>query len=143
MATGECMRKPPSSAAPAPGRLCLKCGNSVTNNAGPRFKHSKDADCLTWELMCDVLETDSYEKMGVGGTTRGPPRIPIYCGKGSSKRSKADNTKKATEVIRRWRDHNMPLASVYYVISNLPELRTFLETHHGITKVSSIFSSTK
>jgi hypothetical protein len=125
-----------------PGQWCLKCQKPVENNARRNYEHFADANCLTYELVRDVLEAERYyEKFGVGSTVVRPSRIRVGVGNGRSDRTKQDHTRTATDIVRRWKGDNMPASVVYYVARNLPALRTFLESHHDMGEVSAHLQS--
>lgn len=120
-----------------PGQWCRLCQKPVENNARRAYEHFLDANCLTYELVRDVLEADKYhENFGVNSAVFLPTRIRVGVGHGRSDRTKFDRTKYATDIVRRWKGEGMPLSVVYYVAANLPALRTFLESHHNMQKVS-------
>jgi hypothetical protein len=127
--------------AGTPGQLCRKCGKSVVNESGQcsavwSADERKLADCLTNELMRNVLETVTYEESQLGEVLY-PTRFETARGlEGASDRAKKTNTRAATRVILRWKTEGMPSSPIFYVMTHFPALRDYLEQHHDMEKAS-------
>jgi hypothetical protein len=92
--------------------------------------------CLTSDLIRQIFEADRYQKgvdKKVYDDVPNPANYPVGKGRGEKDRSRKDNARDASKILRRWIDVECRQPTVRYICSNLPELREHLSSHHRLS----------
>lgn len=120
-------------ASSSQGDLCNICGTIVVNFTG--WRNVETANCLTMQLVEDVLKADWFEShVRSGVVQRFPSRVNDRQRRvdSCSMRSRCDNSRKAAKVVQRWKESGVNEHVRHYLQWNHVVLADFLRSHHNI-----------